>query len=651
MMASTAEPELAPTDAPSNAASRVAPSSLEPRVSTAEPPSTTEETTHSATVVAKATSIFTLGGVAAATGCSLLSSTGGAPATARFSDTAAEMATPSAESVSRFRAPSATLAVVLVGQIQFLATLSLVDTTGAEDPTGAENSWTLEWANLWTPASLVRRVTTLQTTRRLQETESSGRCELAEAGSDDIGAIVFIGNLALFAVILLTIFLFHVLLASGVEAYWLTKERANEEVEMAQLQGTPVRELMSARLSPSSGEPGGHSDVAGATICPGSRQPRQWPPRSGSQLCKKSWYRRNSSDDEEEGVHSVTHSESRWSLSSETRDRSTSAWLHFPHVELVFLLFAFEGAIAAGVSALRESRCPWVLVAAATALLLYPILMFAMVCRTIVLRVRPNDLIAFEPTSSHSNPTDNLVGKVSFLSRVLANWKESHSLISWADTGQWVTVEKTYTESRPEDDWIQTIVDEDSRREGDRFRIGFEPLFVDFTKTGSWFMVYSLVQSAVFASIGVLIDKSVQQLSLFCGQFFVTCIVLVLFKPFANRFINTIAVCLSGADAVCMAVLTIAALAWEGSENARRADRAVVIIQLMVLVALILPMYVDVSAFIIHAISTYMKKEETIPGTEENNAQLHENSPAARSTGNGLGLVTWPMEATTMMAD
>ena len=56
------------------------------------------------------------------------------------------MATPSAESVSRFRAPSATLAVVLVGQIQFLATLSLVDTTGAEDPTGAENSWTLEFA-------------------------------------------------------------------------------------------------------------------------------------------------------------------------------------------------------------------------------------------------------------------------------------------------------------------------------------------------------------------------------------------------------------------------------------------------------------------------------------------------------------------------
>lgn len=51
-----------------------------------------------------------------------------------------------------------------------------------------------------------------------------------------------------------------------------------------------------------------------------------------------------------------------------------------------------------------------------------------------------------------------------------------------------------------------------------------------------------------------------------------------------HRFINTIAVCISGADAVCMAVLTIAALEWEGTENAKRADNAVVVIQLMVLV-------------------------------------------------------------------
>ncbi|CAN0588780.1 unnamed protein product, partial [Laminaria digitata] len=109
--------------------------------------------------------------------------------------------------------------------------------------------------------------------------------------------------------------------------------------------------------------------------------------------------------------------------------------------------------------------------------------------------------------------------------------KESRSLTAWADAGQWVTVEKFHRESRPEGDGFQITIDEDARREGDRFRIGFEPLFVDFTKAGSWFMVYSLVQSAMFASIGVLVEESAQQFSLFGGQLLITCIVLMLFKP------------------------------------------------------------------------------------------------------------------------
>ena len=43
---------------------------------------------------------------------------------------------------------------------------------------------------------------------------------------------------------------------------------------------------------------------------------------------------------------------------AECRERSQSAWLHFPHVELVFLLFAFEGAVAAQVAAVRENSSP-----------------------------------------------------------------------------------------------------------------------------------------------------------------------------------------------------------------------------------------------------------------------------------------------------
>lgn len=81
-----------------------------------------------------------------------------------------------------------------------------------------------------------------------------------------------------------------------------------------------------------------------------------------------------------------------------------------------------------------------------------------------------------------------------FLSKAIASSKENGSMISWADTGQWVTVERGYKYARFEDDWLQAPIDEDVRREGHRFRIGFEPLFVGFTQAGSWFMAYSLVQ-------------------------------------------------------------------------------------------------------------------------------------------------------------
>lgn len=56
----------------------------------------------------------------------------------------------------------------------------------------------------------------------------------------------------------------------------------------------------------------------------------------------------------------------------ECRRRSKSAWLHFPHIELLFLLFAFEGAVGSQAAALRRSldasEPPWVVFAAIGAL-------------------------------------------------------------------------------------------------------------------------------------------------------------------------------------------------------------------------------------------------------------------------------------------
>lgn len=39
------------------------------------------------------------------------------------------------------------------------------------------------------------------------------------------------------------------------------------------------------------------------------------------------------------------------------RDSNASAWLHFPHVELLFLLFAFEGFVAAQLYGIQQSGC------------------------------------------------------------------------------------------------------------------------------------------------------------------------------------------------------------------------------------------------------------------------------------------------------
>ena len=50
------------------------------------------------------------------------------------------------------------------------------------------------------------------------------------------------------------------------------------------------------------------------------------------------------------------------------RDKSQSIWIYFPHVELVFLLYAVQGSLTAQVAVLREGNSGTVFYAAAVAL-------------------------------------------------------------------------------------------------------------------------------------------------------------------------------------------------------------------------------------------------------------------------------------------
>lgn len=63
--------------------------------------------------------------------------------------------------------------------------------------------------------------------------------------------------------------------------------------------------------------------------------------------------------DEEEGSGQslLATNHGRMGPIADCRAKSSSAWLHFPHVELVFLFFAFEGAMASQASAIKHAEC------------------------------------------------------------------------------------------------------------------------------------------------------------------------------------------------------------------------------------------------------------------------------------------------------
>lgn len=73
-------------------------------------------------------------------------------------------------------------------------------------------------------------------------------------------------------------------------------------------------------------------------------------------------------DFEEDGLPIRTRPKGLRAMLADCRYRSRSVWLYFPHIELLFLLFAFEGAIASQLATMRGGGCPWVFYLACTSL-------------------------------------------------------------------------------------------------------------------------------------------------------------------------------------------------------------------------------------------------------------------------------------------
>lgn len=143
----------------------------------------------------------------------------------------------------------------------------------------------------------------------------------------------------------------------------LTKKRARENLEAARLRATPAGELQARykggkvlrRTTPA-------LDGPSPFVSQGSQGSPGFPLVDE---CK------DDSNDEEEGkgqgLVPMRH-KSRLNPVAACREQSTSVWVHFPHVELVILFFAFEGAVASFASAMRHSECPEIFYTALTAM-------------------------------------------------------------------------------------------------------------------------------------------------------------------------------------------------------------------------------------------------------------------------------------------
>ncbi len=110
---------------------------------------------------------------------------------------------------------------------------------------------------------------------------------------------------------------------------------------------------------------------------------------------------------------------------------------------------------------------------------IYPALMLLVVWRIVLVRVRPDVLLSFEPCDRDTNDGIRIGGR----SRLRSAWRTGNGLFSSADKGQWETIGAGHLRS-----W---------GREIDWFRVGFEPVFASYTKRGVWFVVISLLEVGI----------------------------------------------------------------------------------------------------------------------------------------------------------
>ncbi|CAN0182406.1 unnamed protein product [Ectocarpus sp. 13 AM-2016] len=212
--------------------------------------------------------------------------------------------------------------------------------------------------------------------------------------------------------------------------------------------------------------------------------------------------------------------------------------------------------------------------------------MFIYVSRIVWSRVRPdNSPLRYEP-----NPN---AGKGCFLFKACGGfckaWTSGSSMFEWADKGQWA--------SKNNED-----VDLDSRK----FRIGFEPLFVDYTQKGTLYVTFLLFEWLSFGLIAGFVTNGTIQTGAVCFIYVLDFLILVCLKPFSNSIIQCFTTMTVLADAITLGLMFYATfLEPDDDDDADRLElvyAGALSVQTLAILFFVIPLYLDAFITIVGAL-------------------------------------------------
>eukprot|EP00611_Tribonema_gayanum_P029942 TRINITY_DN817_c0_g1_i1.p1 TRINITY_DN817_c0_g1~~TRINITY_DN817_c0_g1_i1.p1 ORF type:complete len:819 (-),score=234.51 TRINITY_DN817_c0_g1_i1:628-3042(-) len=495
-----------------------------------------------------------------------------------------------------------TAAFMMFGQLQFISTTALVDANQSEQFLDLASS--LNWMNLWWDASAL---------------VPSGSCIAND--NTGVGGTTFIGNTILVVGLTTLIVLIHLLGVSLVEAYWLAKDKGRHHLsdvprtfpDVEVEEGAPSKAARSTSAVLSTSSESGLSALAARTAAPiagldcemrASKEP------SDAEIAEIMPIRRATSS--ARGMASKRMFDAAVDTPvKHIRQRSTSLWLHFPHVELIFLLFAYEGAVAAQASML-SSPCTSLVASSVVLLVLYPILLLLLAIRVIqALRVGTAVYIAH----GASKPSGDAVTVLSMRQRccslvswplravrALATalreaWHNGESIFVAGDKGHWEVPD--------------TILDEDARLERESFMIGFEPVFRDFSAHGTYYIVVVLLRLMGTALISALVVNGPLASALLCGLYAFNLVLVVLWRPFCNTFLQFAEVTSLAINLACLLIMWLGATRAHNNTTLRdMLYGSFLALQVASLLFITVPVYVDLVLVVIGRVNKKLSKQK-----------------------------------------